>query len=274
MLLANRRERGKKKLADRWESTIYTVVGVNAETHTYRICDTTSGQEKVIHRNLLMLVNFLPVGDTCEGPDLGSSVPLTESSTPNPGSGGMGEAEVALLERGSETLSGPSGSLDAGSVSNSPVTDPEPVDSERRTIEWITQLTVPSLSEADVTDLTSETSDPLAASNVPGGDRADLSGTCGSSSVTVVDVSVIVRQPDSNPDTMIQTDNAGALLALDQTSSTLCDQSDVQTQARSRFGRLVRPVNRLIQTMSRQDVVQDKFNVRAVCRSVFQAFAD
>ena len=34
VLLANRKERGKKKLADRWESTVYTVVDVNTKTHT------------------------------------------------------------------------------------------------------------------------------------------------------------------------------------------------------------------------------------------------
>lgn len=37
---------------------------MNAEAHTYKIHGTVTGREKVIHRNLLMLANFLPVEDT------------------------------------------------------------------------------------------------------------------------------------------------------------------------------------------------------------------
>ena len=61
VLVSNKRERVKRKTADRWESTVYTVVSVNASTHTYRIRNPATGQERVVHRNLLMLVNFLPV---------------------------------------------------------------------------------------------------------------------------------------------------------------------------------------------------------------------
>lgn len=150
VLLANRKERGKKKLADQWESTIYTVVDMNIEMHTYRIRNTVSGQEKVIHRNLLMLANFLPVEDSSEMSDPASSVPVSESSAP-----GTDKHE-------NETLCGASESLGTESGSNAPVTvgvgrgplsDQEPVDSERRTIEWITQLSesVPSLKRMSLT---------------------------------------------------------------------------------------------------------------------------
>uniref|UniRef100_A0A672M491 Gypsy retrotransposon integrase-like protein 1 n=1 Tax=Sinocyclocheilus grahami TaxID=75366 RepID=A0A672M491_SINGR len=61
VLLANKTERGKRKVADRWESTVYTVVDRIPDIHTYRIRNPATGQEKVVHRNLLMLVNFLPV---------------------------------------------------------------------------------------------------------------------------------------------------------------------------------------------------------------------
>ncbi|KAM7370275.1 hypothetical protein PAMP_011541 [Pampus punctatissimus] len=268
VLLANRKDRGKKKLADRWESTIYTVVDMNPETHTYRVCDTVSGQEKVIHRNLLMPVNFLPVEDTCDMSDPASSIPATDSSAP--GTEGVREDGETLFEGENETLSRASESLGAGSDRNSPVsveegqsplTDPEPVDSERRTIEWITQLSTPNLSAVDVTDMTSMTSDLQNCSVSPEGRTTDLSVTCDSAPVTAVDVPASVRQPD-------------VLHTVDQTSAMYCDRSNAQTQVRSRFGRLVKPVNRLIQTMSRQDVVQDKFSVKAVCKSVFQAFAD
>lgn len=49
VLLANRKDRGKKKLGGRWESTIYTVVDMTPATHTYRIRDTLTGREKVVH---------------------------------------------------------------------------------------------------------------------------------------------------------------------------------------------------------------------------------
>lgn len=61
VLVSDKRGRGKQKTADRWESTIHTVVSVNASTHTYRIRNSMTGQERVVHRNLLLLVNFLPV---------------------------------------------------------------------------------------------------------------------------------------------------------------------------------------------------------------------
>ena len=61
VLLANKGERGSKKLADRWESTLYVVVSRDPKCHTYRIKNTTSGYEKVVHRNLLLCANFLPL---------------------------------------------------------------------------------------------------------------------------------------------------------------------------------------------------------------------
>lgn len=61
VLLANKTERGKRKIAEWWESTVYTVVDHKAQTLIYRIRKPATGQEKVIHRNLLLLVDFLPV---------------------------------------------------------------------------------------------------------------------------------------------------------------------------------------------------------------------
>ncbi|KAK7933215.1 hypothetical protein WMY93_004111 [Mugilogobius chulae] len=61
VLLANKGERGRRKLADRWCSTLYTVVSKDAKCHTFRIRNTVTGQEKVVHRNLLLSANFLPL---------------------------------------------------------------------------------------------------------------------------------------------------------------------------------------------------------------------
>ena len=57
-LVANKGGRGKKKLADKWENQVYTVVAVNPDIHVYKIKDV-SGNAKVVH-NLLLEVNFLP----------------------------------------------------------------------------------------------------------------------------------------------------------------------------------------------------------------------
>jgi hypothetical protein len=59
VLIANQGERGCHKLADKWNPEIFTVTSVNPQTHTYIIQDRY-GREKVVHRNLLLQVNFLP----------------------------------------------------------------------------------------------------------------------------------------------------------------------------------------------------------------------
>ncbi|KAJ8417020.1 hypothetical protein AAFF_G00282470 [Aldrovandia affinis] len=53
VLLTNKGERGKKKLADKWDPMVYTVIERNPKTHIYKISDV-SGQCKVVHRNLLL----------------------------------------------------------------------------------------------------------------------------------------------------------------------------------------------------------------------------
>ncbi|KAG1933867.1 interleukin-1 receptor accessory protein-like 1-A [Pimephales promelas] len=61
VLLANKGEKGKRKLADRWESTVYIVVSKNFSLNTYKIRHPVNGRTKTVHRNLLMPVNFLPL---------------------------------------------------------------------------------------------------------------------------------------------------------------------------------------------------------------------
>lgn len=72
VLLANKGERGKTKLADKWEPTVYTVVDRNPQTHVYKLEDN-EGKTKVVHRNLVLDVSFLPVettpGDVTETED-------------------------------------------------------------------------------------------------------------------------------------------------------------------------------------------------------------
>lgn len=60
VLLANKGERGKKKLSDKWNATVYTIVDRNLQTHTYKLEDK-EGNKKVVHRNLILDISFLPV---------------------------------------------------------------------------------------------------------------------------------------------------------------------------------------------------------------------
>lgn len=70
VLIANKGERGKKKLADKWDATVYTVRDRNLQTHTYKLEDDR-GNIKVVHRNLVLNISFLPVV-TAELCDTGS----------------------------------------------------------------------------------------------------------------------------------------------------------------------------------------------------------
>ncbi|XP_035987301.1 uncharacterized protein LOC118560421 [Fundulus heteroclitus] len=60
VLLANKGERGKKKLADKWESKVYRVIDKDPKTHIYKL-EGEKGETKVVHRNLILDVSFLPV---------------------------------------------------------------------------------------------------------------------------------------------------------------------------------------------------------------------
>ncbi len=63
VLLANRGVKGMKKDADKWDSILYEVQSVRPEINVYRIKDAQTGREKVVHRNLLLPVNFLSWDD-------------------------------------------------------------------------------------------------------------------------------------------------------------------------------------------------------------------
>lgn len=59
VLIANRGEKGKKKVADWWDSTPFDVVSVRSGINVYRIRDSVTRKEKVVHRNMLFPVDFL-----------------------------------------------------------------------------------------------------------------------------------------------------------------------------------------------------------------------
>ncbi|RXN16245.1 gypsy retrotransposon integrase 1 [Labeo rohita] len=66
VLVANRGEKGRRKVADKWESSPYEVMTVYPDINVYRIREINSDKVRVVHRNLLLPVNFLPVDDPQE----------------------------------------------------------------------------------------------------------------------------------------------------------------------------------------------------------------
>ena len=104
-LLANKGERGRRKLADHWDSHLHTVVEKHENTHTFWIKSCTTDREKVVHRNLIMPVNFLPIPPGSE--DDGSSVSdlatgATDDSLPD---GNVGSAVLPNCESEDRTVS-------------------------------------------------------------------------------------------------------------------------------------------------------------------------
>lgn len=61
VLLANRKDRGKGKLADLWDSSVHVITWRDLSVHIYRVENPTTKKSKVVHRNFILPVNFLPV---------------------------------------------------------------------------------------------------------------------------------------------------------------------------------------------------------------------
>ena len=69
VLVANRGGRDQRTVTDKWESSPYEVVAVNSDINVYqrsKIKDVNSDKVKVVHRNILLPANFLPVRDMQE----------------------------------------------------------------------------------------------------------------------------------------------------------------------------------------------------------------
>ncbi|XDV11309.1 hypothetical protein PO909_000279 [Leuciscus waleckii] len=66
VMVANRGEKGRRKVADKWESSPYEVMIVYPDINVYRIKSINSDKVRVVHRNLLLPVNFLPIDEPQE----------------------------------------------------------------------------------------------------------------------------------------------------------------------------------------------------------------
>jgi len=216
VLLVNKGERGKRKLADRWENVVYVVTGIHEGSHTFRIQNPSTGQEKVVHRNLIMPVNFLPLCDPASGD----------------------ETEVSFLSE-SDDLDVEGASVDVSEDS-----------SDYRTRVWVSGLPSALTGGTDVEDPVSVVDEDPAAL---GGDVAPQSAPAsvwdgletiadsgpGSGSVGLEeDPSCGSGVEDLDPSRMV--------------TSTIVDTvpvQDTRSRVMSRAGRLFKPVNRLIEMM-------------------------
>ncbi|KAK0139129.1 Transposon Ty3-I Gag-Pol polyprotein [Merluccius polli] len=119
VLLSNKCERGRKKLSDKWESVPYVVVSRDPKCHTYRIRNTSSGCEKVVHRNRLLCANFLPLESEEEDVESSfiesseSSHGETQSHLSDVATGGVTEDRTTSWVLDSTSANPPSGCLDA-----------------------------------------------------------------------------------------------------------------------------------------------------------------
>ncbi|XP_027880631.1 uncharacterized protein LOC114149183 [Xiphophorus couchianus] len=104
VLVANRGERGKRKIADKWESTVYEVVSVKPDINVYCIKDPVTSRTKVLHRNLLLPVNFLTA----------AAVSAVADHSPCPSTAGSGLSD--------------------------PIVPDEVQDNETKTVNWLLQM--------------------------------------------------------------------------------------------------------------------------------------
>ncbi|XP_032402446.1 uncharacterized protein LOC116708623 [Xiphophorus hellerii] len=226
VLLANKGERGKRKLADRWDSTVYVVVGKDDESHTFRIQNPTTGQVKVVHRNLIMSINFLPL-------------PQDD------------QEEVVL--------SPTSSSLDL-SVERSAIGDVISDSAEFRTRVWVSDLPLGAGRETDAEDAEQVEGTvlegaveptnalpevlPLAHPVLDQLQPSDGAALMDSSSADSGCSAVLMACPETFPAPVTDT-----LTDVPATSTTTVTVVDGATARRSRAGRLLRPVTRLIEMM-------------------------
>ncbi len=214
LLLANKGERGRRKLADKWESTPYIVVALNPQCHTYHIRNTHSGQEKTVHRNLLLQANFLPI-------EVEEFEPLfSDDSEPDDDCSGV--------------------------VLSDAVTPTSACSNADRTACWVAKTVTPDDVPNSV-PLGSESALSLAVN--PESSGTVLTAVQGD--LCCDNVTIHSNGAETDYDTQSLISQRGPINDGVLTSESVAASSNqVGLQVRTRFGRLVKPVTRLIQNMT------------------------
>uniref|UniRef100_A0A9J7ZL63 Gypsy retrotransposon integrase-like protein 1 n=1 Tax=Cyprinus carpio carpio TaxID=630221 RepID=A0A9J7ZL63_CYPCA len=222
VLLANKGERGRRKLADKWESVPYVVVSKDPRCHTYRVKNTSTGQEKVVHRNLMLHANFLPLE---EGENESFHDDLLTSHEKS------GETSTQSSALGSDL----------------PETE--------RTAEWVASL--PDTNDSVEEQVETGEQESIMDAGKPESKSNDLVPES-ESKCPHSDYRVIPSNPTDCQTSVHKFDVMSSAKEQPRPTSTLSissappNVSEVVTQVRTRVGRLVRPVNRLIQNMTQR----------------------
>jgi len=224
VLLANKGERGRKKLADKWESIPYTVVAFNPQCHTYRICNTHTGQEKTVHRNLLLQANFLPIEFEEIEPSFSGGTESVDDCS-----------EVAL------------------SNALTPMSEYSNAD---RTASWVAGAVAPN-ADLGRTSSKRESFPPVAVD--PDSAQSVLSTTM-DDSFGCDNVSERSSNGGLIHDTVTSAPVGGSFDDIQSSDPVASPPNQVVTQVRTRFGRLVNPVNRLIQNMTQKMTMTSSVN--------------
>ena len=207
-------ERGKKKLADKWAATVYTVIDKNPQTHIYKLEDD-AGNTKVVHRNLILDISFLPI-ESAEGA-------TTEAQSSFDDSEEQSNSVDLVNSLGEE-------------------------DSEGRTSAWVLSRTGDDISRKS---WVSEETD-ISQSYQEGAEVG-----CGG---------ISHEDGDTHNSLRLQTDVDVAVPTVDiehNRDSQACTALDTQGVVRTRAGRIVKKVNRLVETMA-----QTPFTFRWLANSI------
>uniref|UniRef100_A0A8C6M195 Gypsy retrotransposon integrase-like protein 1 n=1 Tax=Nothobranchius furzeri TaxID=105023 RepID=A0A8C6M195_NOTFU len=236
VLIANRGERGKKKLADKWDPTVYTVKERNLQTHTYKLEDN-KGKTKVVHRNLVLNISFLPV--VCAERDLSDCG--TEDGSGVIDSPGSLEEENSEERTAAWIMSEPAEDASQASCTDyQSDRDVAEMDPEELTV--YTSGDGHSKGNSDVDKLITEPdSDPThlsIVSPVNEGSRHVPSSECVTKSV------VLRASPTRAADSQVT-----SVDATDNRDTEVNQPAPIATMVRTRVGRVSKRVSRLIESM-------------------------
>lgn len=237
VLLANRGEKGKRKIADKWESTPYEVMSVRPAINVYRVKNSMTGKEKVVHRNLMLSVNFFPLD------------------------GEMYETPTQLDEE--------------GSVGGHDSVVPNVVEgSDERTISWLMQCDDAGEPHIDVNMVPQgspgnldEEPDVISPINCSDSISRHSALDCSSDSSTVCSSNSSPRPQPAAVDNVQPLDTTNSVAQV----SVICTQP---TRACTRVGRVIRPPLRLICEMNDQALHSPKSTVGSLFDFVKDMLSD